>query len=216
MSYNPSNPMFTGSNKPYATQGQPDTAKSWFYDQTTGVKRPFNTTTEILEYFDTAIKRKGVTGAILVNESEVGEYWWPDPSKLTNDDLVKKGSDNAGIALIPSWSDDGAYKADNVVYWFNNGTRYLFACTADDTTTEPGTVDADWIPIGIYMQKGSYTGGDITSDGEIQSLANKTLLSVYIDGIQKSGFEYDFATGKVNGFIGYESASAIIIKFLNV
>jgi len=208
--------MFTGSNKPYATQGQPDTAKSWYYDQSTGVKRPFASLAEIQGYFDTNIKRKGVTGAILVNESEVGEYWWPDPSKLTNADLVKKGGDLIGITKISEWVDDGVYKIDNVVYWVNSGTRYLFACTADDTTTEPGTVDADWIPIGIYMEKGSYTGANITTDGEIQSLANKTLLSVYIDGIQKSGFEYDYATGKVNGFIGYESASAIIIKFLNV
>jgi len=88
--YNPSNPMFTGSNKPYATSGQPDTAKSWFYDQTTGVKRPFNSITEILGYFDTANKRKGVIGAVLVDEDGAREYWWPDPNSLTDEDLVLK------------------------------------------------------------------------------------------------------------------------------
>lgn len=86
MAYNPS--IHTTSNKPYGTQGTPVDARSWFYDESTFSYRPYNSTSEVLTYLNTASYRRGNFSIFIQDGSNLKEYWFKDG--VTNTNLVEK------------------------------------------------------------------------------------------------------------------------------
>ncbi len=98
MPYNAS--IHTATNKPVGLSGKPIDARSYYYDAVNFVYRPYVSTSEVLAYLDTAVKRAGHfsiiinTGGVLSNGVIAGgtnsEYWFKDG--VADASLVKKSS----------------------------------------------------------------------------------------------------------------------------
>ena len=95
--FNPS--QHTPSNKPYAPNGKPTDARSYYYDASTFSYRPFTSRAEILSYLNSTSSRTGNFPIFM--DSAGSRYEYSFMKGTTDNDLVLKSSNDTRLDLTP-------------------------------------------------------------------------------------------------------------------
>jgi hypothetical protein len=94
--YNPA--LHTTTNKPLSPSGVPTDARSYMWDLTISDYRPFQSTTEVLQYLNTVKFRKGHFDIYVNVGGNIEVFWFRNGQADT--DLVMKYQANAGDQMV--------------------------------------------------------------------------------------------------------------------